>query len=142
MTELDTALLGRLVVGHKRDGRCIYDPAAKLSLIEAALRPGVSVAGLALGDGINANLLRTWMRKRQARLDMGNPIGALITAVAPLTAFTPVVPAKPAARAEMPGLASQLPNGARIEVVAVEADGLTVLLQHLHALPCSASARD
>lgn len=135
MTETDTEWLGRLVVGHKRDGRCVYDPAAKLALIEAALRPGVSVAGLALRHGINANLLRTWMRKHHARL----VTGVLTTTMAPLPAFIPVVPAKPAARAELPGLAVHLPNGVRIEVAAVEADGLAMLLQHLHTLPCSAS---
>lgn len=137
MTEIDTELLGRLVVGHKRDGRCLYDPNAKRELIEAALRPGVSVAGLALRYGINANLLRTWIRKcPEPRVT-----GAHTPVVSPLPAFIPVVPAKPAAQAEMPGLAVHLPNGVRIEVAAVEADGLAVLLQHLHALPCSGSIR-
>ena len=67
MTEHKAELSRALVVGHKRDGRCRYDPAAKRELIEAALRPGVSVAGLALRHGINANLLRTWMRQYQQR---------------------------------------------------------------------------
>lgn len=137
MTETGTALLERLVVGHKRDGRCIYDPAAKRALVEAACRPGLSVAGLALCHGINANLLRTWMRKHQAQQETG----FLTTAVAPLPAFIPVVPTVPSARAGLPGLAVCLPNGVRIEVGPVEADGLAILLHQLHALPCSASTR-
>lgn len=137
MTETGTEFLGRLVVGHKRDGRCIYDLAAKQALVEEALRPEVSVAGLALRHGINANLLRTWMRKHQAQQETGY----LTTAVAPLPPFIPVVPAEPVVRADLPGLAVQLPNGVRIEVGPVEADGLAMLLQQLHALPCSASTR-
>ncbi len=43
MTEQITELKERLVVGRKRDGRNCYDPQAKRELIEASLRPGVSV---------------------------------------------------------------------------------------------------
>lgn len=134
--EIDTELFGRLVVGQKRDGRCIYDPAAKQALVEAALRPGVSVAGLALRHGINANLLRNWMHKHQAQRETGT----LTATVTPLPAFIPVVP-KPCARAELPGLTVRLPNGVQLEFAQVEAEGLAALLQQLHALPCSSSMR-
>ncbi len=137
MTEIDTELLGRLVVGHKRDGRCCYDREAKRALVEAALRPGVSVAGLALRYGINANLLRTWMRKHQGHRRAAAPT----VAVAPLPAFIPVVTAEPAARAGLPGVAVRLPNGVRIELGTVEAHTLAALLPDLHALPCSGSTR-
>ncbi|MGZ8219137.1 transposase [Methylomagnum sp.] len=40
---------------------CRYDPEAKRELVEACLRPGVSVARVALAHGANANLLRKWM---------------------------------------------------------------------------------
>lgn len=135
MTEIDTELLRCLVVGHKRDGRCRYDPQAKRALVEAAMQPGVSVAGLALRYGINANLLRTWMRKHQVQREAA----ACATAVAPLPAFVPLVPS--AARAGLPDLAVTLPNGVRLEFAAVGADGLAVIVQQLHALPCSASTR-
>lgn len=46
MTENTTELVRPLVVGHKRDGRSCYDPEAKRQLIEACLRPRVSVARL------------------------------------------------------------------------------------------------
>jgi transposase len=137
MTEIDMELLGRLVVGHKRDGRCCYDREAKRALVEAALRPGVSVAGLALRYGINANLLRTWMRKHQGPRQAAAPTAA----VAALPAFIPVLPAEPATRAELPGVSVRLPNGVRIELGLVEADTLAALLPQLHALPCSGSTR-
>jgi transposase len=106
-------------------------------LIEASLQPGVSVAGLALRYGINANLLRTWIRKHQEPREAGgHPAVA-----APLPAFIPVLPTKPLARAELPGLAVQLPNGVKLEFAQVEAEGLATLLQQLHALPCSGSMR-
>jgi transposase len=51
------------VIRQNRDGRRRYDETAKRALVEAALRPGTSVARLALEHGINANLLRKWMTK-------------------------------------------------------------------------------
>jgi transposase len=61
MSERAVDLVPGLVRGHKRDGRCIYDREAKRELVRRSLQPGVSVAGLALAHGINANLLRKWI---------------------------------------------------------------------------------
>jgi transposase len=52
-------------VGVLRNGRRRYDPASKQRLVEACLQPGVSLAGLAVQHGVNANLLRKWVAKRQ-----------------------------------------------------------------------------
>jgi len=51
MTEKATELSKRLVVGHKRDGRSCYDKEAKRELIEACLRPGVSIARMDCSTG-------------------------------------------------------------------------------------------
>lgn len=61
----DTALLAVTLVG--RDGKRRYDSQSKRRLIEACLQPGVSVAGLALKAGVNANLLRRWIKLHQQR---------------------------------------------------------------------------
>lgn len=45
-----------------RNGKRIYVSAFKAWLVEQALRPEVSVAGLALRHGVNANQLRSWMK--------------------------------------------------------------------------------
>lgn len=45
-----------------RNGKHIYFSAFKTWLVEQASRPGASVAGLALRNGVNANLLRHWMK--------------------------------------------------------------------------------
>ena len=36
----------------------------KVELVRACSEPGVSVAGVALANGVNANLLRKWMKAR------------------------------------------------------------------------------
>ena len=61
MIEIDAEVLRRLVVRHKADGRAVYDPQAKAEVVRLCLRPGVSVARMALQCGINANLLRRWI---------------------------------------------------------------------------------
>ena len=45
-----------------RNGKRIYVSAFKAWLVEQALKPDVSVAGLALRHGVNANQLRSWMK--------------------------------------------------------------------------------
>jgi transposase-like protein len=50
--------------GERRNGRRRYDPASKDRLVAACLDPGVSVSRPALEHGINANLLRKWIKKR------------------------------------------------------------------------------
>lgn len=51
------------VVRRDRGGRRRYDTADKRTLVEACLRPGVSVARLAQENGVNANLLRKWITR-------------------------------------------------------------------------------
>ena len=44
--------------------RRTHSEAFKQSVVSACVQPGVSVAGVALANDINANLLRRWMRER------------------------------------------------------------------------------
>jgi transposase len=55
------------VMGVNADGKRRFDEREKQRLIEACLQPGVSIAGLALKAGINANVLWRWVRKRSTR---------------------------------------------------------------------------
>lgn len=136
MTEQITELKQRLVVGHRQDGRCCYDPQAKRELIEACFQPGVSVAKLALAHGINANLLRTWMTKHQGQLLAGDSPQRS----AARSPFIPVVPVS-AHRSPItpPELAARLPNGVRLEWSALPAEQLAHVLHLLSTLPCSDS---
>ena len=45
-----------------RNGKRIYVSAFKAWLVDQASRPGASVSGLALRNGVNANLLRHWIK--------------------------------------------------------------------------------
>jgi transposase len=140
MTEQDTVLSRPLVVGHKRDGRSCYDREAKRELIEASLQPGVSVARMALRHGINANLLRTWIRRYQLAGEQRRAAGSqAATAQLSPPAFIPVVPAKSAVKAGRPRLEAQLPNGVRLDLSEVGRDELPEILRLLFALPCSGS---
>lgn len=84
MLDSKIELVANLVRGHRRDGRCLYDKAAKRELVRRCLEPGVSLAGLALAHGLNANLLRKWVdvlggrvRPRRARA-LSAPQAALL----------------------------------------------------------------
>jgi transposase len=58
-------LVADLVRGQKSNGRRMYQAAAKRELVRRCLEPGVSVAGIALAHGINANLLRKWSTRAE-----------------------------------------------------------------------------
>ncbi|MBK8319338.1 MAG: transposase [Betaproteobacteria bacterium] len=137
MTEQISGLNERVVVSHKQDGRCCYDPQAKRELIEAGLQPGVSVAKLALMHGINANLLRKWIGKHLGQSFAGSSVKR--TAERP-AAFIPVVPVS-AHRSPItpPELVARLPNGVRLEWSALPAEQLAHVLRLLSTLPCSDS---
>ncbi|SEL06135.1 Transposase, partial [Roseateles sp. YR242] len=63
MTEDLEELKRRLVVGHKRDGRSVYDETAKSELVALCLQPGASVSRLARDCGVNANQVGRWLRE-------------------------------------------------------------------------------
>lgn len=48
-----------------RTGRRTYTPDYKADVVRQCLKPGVSVAGVALAHGINANLVRRWIVRQQ-----------------------------------------------------------------------------
>jgi transposase len=61
MTGKPGELVEGLIVKPGSYGRRTYSNKAKRALVELCKAPGVSVAGLALAHGINANLLRRWI---------------------------------------------------------------------------------
>src|SRR5437762_3194875 len=58
-------LVRRLVVGHKSDGRKVFDEAVKAELVALCARSGTSVSRLARECDINANQLSRWIREHQ-----------------------------------------------------------------------------
>jgi transposase len=140
MTPDDLDFLPLKVTHIDEGGRRCFDPDDKRRLIEACQRPGVSVSGLALKAGVNANQLRKWVKRESGQTAK--------RADADAPAFVPVVevaaprPVKPEAlpaptRAETvrasqrPALPSRLiadlPNGVSIELECMAQD--TALLK-------------
>lgn len=71
----------------RSNGKRDFDPRDKRQLVEACLRPGVSVAGMALKVGINANQLHKWIRLYQVATEAA----AADSAEAALPAFVPAI---------------------------------------------------
>jgi len=58
---IDLEFLPLKVTHVSPKGKRSFDPDGKRRLVEACLRPGASLAGLALKAGVNANQLRKWV---------------------------------------------------------------------------------
>ncbi|MDN7586835.1 transposase [Burkholderia seminalis] len=95
------------VVRQGRDGRRRYEESARRALVERALRPGISVARLAQGHGINANLLRKWITKYLMQREVSGGQEALTVDAAEIVAVNG--PARELARSSstafVPGIA-------------------------------------
>lgn len=65
MKGAEGSLVADLIESTDRDGRRVYSTSGKHALVERALVPGVSISRLALDHGVNANLLRKWIRAHQ-----------------------------------------------------------------------------
>jgi transposase len=151
----NSEVLSGLVVGHKRDGRCRYDPDVKQELVRRCMAPGVSVARMAMQHGINANLLRLWIMKSQERSVISPHPGVPAKGQEISHAFVPVqiqapgapttqsVPARMSrAQSSLPAtlplrMQVRLPNGVEVDLGDARLDDLTGVMQMLSALPCS-----
>jgi transposase-like protein len=115
MTEIPPEIIAGLVVSRKRNGRCVYSVQAKRALVEACLRPGISVARMALIHGLNANLLRKWIRRDQREVAPRAPASKAV-ALLPVRTIDESLPAKrPVVRQE------RVPTDSCIEIVLCEA---------------------
>ena len=147
MTEEIEAIARRLVVGHKRDGRSIYDPQARIDLVRASQQPGISLARVARTCGINANVLSNWVRQHgRDNCGAAAPRGDVIEMPA-ASAFVAVqVDSVPSASAATPAAAAldvqvRLPNGATLDMRGADLDGVLRLIEGLGRLRCSASTK-
>jgi transposase len=147
MTEEIEAIAKRLVVGHKRDGRSIYDPQARSDLVQASQQPGVSLAKIARTCGINANVLSNWVRQHERSKCGAAAARGDIVEMPAASAFVAVQfdspPLPPASAPVAPALDVQvrLPNGATFDVRGADLDGVIKLLEGLGRLRCSASTK-
>jgi transposase len=119
-----------------RNGKRRFDPIEKERLIDAALEPGISIAGLALAYGINANQLRNWVKLRRER-SAERKLTGMANSAPP--SFVPVVAASPTGRPPAPPaptsprmrLKASLPNGVRLELEDADAEALSAMIEAL-----------
>lgn len=135
MKERNTRLSRPLIVGHGRDGRCLYDPEAKRELVEVCLQPGISVAKVALEYGINANLLRKWMGHYREAGHAGRSNSLALPAFVPVHSLN-------AEKSVESLLSAELPNGVKLAWPSIAISDLPLILKALAELPCSASNLD
>lgn len=142
-------LKSRLVIGHKRDGRCVYDEAAKTELVMLCLRPGASISRLARECGVNANQVNRWLREHgQPRRPRAAVKGVAAPVPAPFVAV-PIVPSPPIGspqsnsmpRAEM-SVQARLPNGVEVDLRGIEPRQLAEVIKMLGSVRCSALTKD
>jgi transposase len=147
MTDDLEELKNRLVVGRKRDGRGVYDEAAKAELVALCMQPGASVSRLARECGVNANQVSRWLRERgQGRRRVA---GASEMAEPAPTAFVavPVLPEPPTAatRDEVAAISisvqARLPNGVSVDLGGIEPRRLGEVIEALGRVRCSVSTK-
>lgn len=143
MSERISELARRLVVGRKRDGRCVYDAQAKHELIMACREPGVSMARLARECGVNANQLSTWVRRYERQTSQAlSQLGDVVEAATP--AFVPVridAGQPQASEATRVAMRASLPNGVVLDLRECDTQQACQLIQALGRLRCSASTK-
>jgi transposase len=133
----------RLVERIRRDGRSVYSRGGKRALIAACAQPGASVAAIAMAHGVNANLMRKWIARDQAkRAPRAAPKQAQATLlaieVAPAAsggsagASVPLLTKPPAPTLARAGLSIEI-EGARIvvESAAIDRAALRVVIDCL-----------
>lgn len=98
---------GAAVERVRSNGKRVFSTAFKAWIVEQALVPGTSVAGLAMKHGINANQLRRWITLHQRRA-----AAPTLPAVLPVTLTTP---AQQAAACAM-----SAPTSARSAMIEIE----------------------
>jgi transposase len=136
----------RLVVGHKRDGRSVYDEAAKSELVALCLRSDVSVARVARDCGVNANQVSRWLREHHQG-GRRPAAGGRVPAPAAAAAFmaVPVVrsPSMPAGLADggpaTLEMQARLPNGVALDLRGLQTRHVGAVIEALGSLRCSAS---
>jgi transposase len=141
MTEDDLAFLPLKVTHIDRGGRRVFDPQDKRRLIEACRRPGVSVSGMALKAGVNANQLRKWICARTPAYEAALA-GPQSAETSPST-FVPVVAvgdtASTLSRAPAASLAADRREGSRASLCSVPSARLLATLPNgvMVELECS-----
>ena len=143
MSDAMQELARRLVIGHKGDGRAVYDEAVKAELVAACARPGASVSRLARECGVNANQLSRWVREHSQRGQR-----AVAVSRAPREAFVAVpieaaapMPTNDSPTAERMHLHARLPNGVVFDLRELDPRHAGGVIEALGRVRCSVTTK-
>lgn len=133
----------RLVVGHKADGRSLYDEQAKAELVALCMQPGASVSRLARECGVNANQVCRWLRERGHVRRPRTAAGRAVATPAPFVAVPVVARAVQAELSTLPvvQIQARLPNGVAIELGGIDVGHVGSVIEALGRLRCSVSTK-
>ncbi|KAA1004309.1 transposase [Paraburkholderia panacisoli] len=158
-------LRSRLVAGQKRDGRREFNEDAVQELVALCLKPGVSIARMAMDHGVNPNQLRRWIARYQQQILHGprHPEPMVIDGVAidacastvrsienasSASAFVPVVSESlprsmpfPAELSIALTLHVRLANGVEFDLGEANVEEIETIIQMLGRLACSGSTK-
>lgn len=87
----------------------------KADLVAACTQPGISIAAVAMANGVNANLLRRWVTEVEMKPSVDDDSAQVaVTASSPTTApsFVPVSLPSPATPTPLPDICIELQRGA------------------------------
>lgn len=106
--------------GRRR--RRLHSDEFKASAVASCMQPGMSIAAVAMANGINANLLRRWVREAELRCS-GDRRDAPVETIAPPSAAMPAfMPMQLPARNCAPDIRIELRRGATSVTVTWPAD--------------------
>jgi transposase len=141
MSDWISELARRLVVGHKRDGRSIYDEKAKRELVLACREPGASIAKLARDCGVNANQVNSWVRLYERELAKSTaPNVDIVDAKTPAFVALEVAAGCREGKSSM-DVQARLPNGVVVDLRGCDMQQTQELIDTLGRLRCSASTK-
>ena len=141
MSDWISELAARLVVGHKRDGRSIYDEQAKRELVLACRKPGVSIAKLARGCGVNANQVNSWVRRYERETAKSAAASSDVVEVQSPAFVAMSIEAAPRDASSSMDVQARLPNGVVLDVRGCDMQQACELIEALGRLPCFASTK-
>jgi len=117
---------GQRVVRTNARGRNSYCEPFKAWLIEQALKPGMSMAGLAMRNQVNANLLRRWVQLHHLDVDKAASAPRLLAvtvAPQPVKATAAIQP-QPCIEIELGGAVMRIRRGVDVDVLRTVIDAL------------------
>ena len=105
-----------------RRHRRLHSDEFKANAVASCTQPGMSMTAVAMTNGVNANLLRRWVREAELRCGGDRPDAPVATIAPPSAATRAFVPMQLLARSVAPDIRIELRRGATSVTVTWPAD--------------------